>query len=220
MVFNIDTREAGNMSEYIVRQGDCFSSIAFQFGFSVDKIWQHAENSNLHLRRESPNVLMPGDRVCIPEKDEGEEACQTGQHHRFRRRGVPSRLRVRLLVNGEPRANVDYVLEIDGVSRVGKTDREGWLDEGISPAAREGILLLGPEEEEIRLALGYLDPRDEISGLQARLNNLGFYYGASDGEAGPHTEAALRAFQREHGLEETGQADGATRSRMRDVHHS
>ncbi len=43
-----------------------------------------------------------------------------------------------------------------------------------------------------------------------RLDTLGFDAGATDGQMGPHTRAALRAFQRARGLPVTGALDART----------
>jgi len=45
---------------------------------------------------------------------------------------------------------------------------------------------------------------------QARLNELGYNVGTPDGSAGPKTAAALRAFQRDNGLQPSGRLDAAT----------
>ena len=45
---------------------------------------------------------------------------------------------------------------------------------------------------------------------QAILKSLGFYHGAADGLAGPHTGAALRSFQARVRLSPTGELDAAT----------
>ena len=52
--------------------------------------------------------------------------------------------------------------------------------------------------------------RNEISGLQARLSNLGFYTGPVDGIMSPETKASLRAFQKRKNLTESGDLDQAT----------
>jgi peptidoglycan hydrolase-like protein with peptidoglycan-binding domain len=41
-----------------------------------------------------------------------------------------------------------------------------------------------------------------VSGVQARLQNLGFDPGKVDGVLGPRTRAAIRTFQRSMGIEE------------------
>lgn len=45
---------------------------------------------------------------------------------------------------------------------------------------------------------------------QQRLNQLGYDAGTPDGAAGPRTQAALRAFQRDNGLNPSGRLDAAT----------
>lgn len=49
-----------------------------------------------------------------------------------------------------------------------------------------------------------------LRAAQARLDALGFDAGAADGQMGPHTRAALQAFQRAHGLPPTGALDART----------
>ena len=60
------------------------------------------------------------------------------------------------------------------------------------------------------LRLGYLDPIETMSGIQARLRNLGYYGGVVDGNSNRLVEDALRTFQKQVGLSSTGQADEAT----------
>jgi hypothetical protein len=49
-----------------------------------------------------------------------------------------------------------------------------------------------------------------VRDLQRRLIRLGYRPGPSDGLFGPRTQAAVLAFQRKHGLEQTGSAGSAT----------
>jgi hypothetical protein len=50
----------------------------------------------------------------------------------------------------------------------------------------------------------------EIVMAQSKLNQLGYNAGTADGKAGPQTSSALRAYQRDNGLKQTGQLDEAT----------
>ena len=205
---------------YVVKQGDCLESIAFKHGHFWQTLWDDPNNQQLRLVRQKPNVLFPGDRVFVPDLRKRVEGCTTNQRHRFKRKGVPSRLVMMFSDEDAPRAGLPYILEIDGKLFSGQTDAQGVIDRPIPPHARRGKLILGTGDtsEEYELELGYLDPVSEISGLQARLNDLGFDCGQEDGVIGPETESALRAFQAEHGLNETGAPDDATRQKLAAMH--
>ena len=111
-----------------------------------------------------------------------------------------------------------YTLQIGAESREGKTDGNGELKENISPVATEAQLFIGKERRELKLSLGELDPLTEVSGIQARLANLGFDPGPVDGELGPRTQAALQDFQEQHDLEPTGAVDDKTIAALKDRH--
>jgi len=206
---------------YEVVQGDCLSSIAYRAGFHEKTLWDHANNAELKSKRKDPNVLKSGDAVFIPEKQLRVESGATEQRHRFRRHCVPAKFRVRLMAFGEPRRNVAYVLVVDGESRRGTADGEGYLEESIPPDARQGRLIVDPgERQEFHdLVFGGVDPLDELSGVQSRLVNLG-YDCEMTGEMDKQTQAALADFQNDHKIEVTGRLDEQTRQKLKEVHES
>ena len=53
-----------------------------------------------------------------------------------------------------------------------------------------------------------------LKALQALLKDLGHYTGAADGEDGPKTQAAFKAFQKGAGLPESGKEDSGTRKAL------
>jgi hypothetical protein len=211
------------MPNYSVKQGDCIESIAFEHGLFWKTVWNHPKNLNLKERRKDPNVLFPGDVVFIPDKEEKQEPGVTEQRHRFKHKGVPSKISIVLEdVKGQPRRDVDYVLQIDGQLFHGKTDAAGRIQHPIPPNAQRGKLTIGngPGREEHELQLGHLDPVTEISGVQARLKNLGFDCGQSGSTINDQTREALRRFQVKHKLQETGEPDQATCDRLQQEHRS
>lgn len=211
------------MPDYTIEAGDCLLNLAHAHGLLWETIWNHPNNSQLKARREDPNILLPGDILFIPERRLKEQQKSTDQTHKFVRLGTPGKVRLRLLdFQRHPRRNVRYSATVDGNRSEGVSDSDGMIEFVAPPDAREVHLILteNGRQEEHRLQLGHMDPLDTISGVQRRLANLGYHCGGEDGELGDATGAALRAFQRERQLPESGEPDDATRSALRQLHGS
>ena len=73
------------------------------------------------------------------------------------------------------------------------------------------------EEEQTASANGTLqkgDKGDAVKELQQRLKELGYYKTTIDGEYGSKTVSAVKAFQKNNDLSETGVADAATQKKL------
>src|SRR6267142_5017763 len=173
-------------TEKAVEQGDCISSISDAAGFFWSTIWNHADNSDLKQLRKDPNALLAGDVVVIPDKTPKEESCATEQTHKFKKKGTPAKLKIRLMIDDEPRENQPYKLQIDGKwVKDGTTDGDGFLEVSIPPGAVRGVLRVGSGErvDEYQLGLGTLDPIDTDTGVKGRLHGLGYH--AQDDDLSP-----------------------------------
>jgi hypothetical protein len=207
------------MSSYhIVAQGEHLSSIAEQYGFSDYRtIWNHPDNAELKQRRPDPHVLFPGDRVFIPDLLRKKEAAETSRRTRFRLQAP--RLMLRLQVkdyDDQPIINTACTLEVEGATYELVTDANGQIQQPISVSARAGKLKI--LDHEMPVQIGHLDPVEEVSGQQARLNNLGY----DAGEVGETDEAKLRSaleeFQCDHNLMVDGTCNPQTQARLLEVH--
>jgi N-acetylmuramoyl-L-alanine amidase len=157
-----------------VKEGESIPSLAWEFGLHWETIWNHEQNQELRNKRIDPNILEEGDSVFIPALTVQEYQCQTDMVHRFRRRGVPSVLRIRLmqdvvpdedeiawlsarvdetqLAQGKPFAaqvaqvwsEVTYRANIDGAIYTGKTAADGIVSLTILPNAQSGWLEIDP----------------------------------------------------------------------------
>lgn len=133
-------------------------------------------------------------------------------------------MRLRIVVRddeGRAVGNEPYLLKVGDESYRGKTDARGLLDHRIPVGVTEGELSLLQKKMTFPLAIGHLDPVDDpddraLTGVQARLNNLGFFCGPVDGVRGPSTTAAIRRFQ-EHVLRRSnpdGELDAEARQAL------
>jgi hypothetical protein len=206
---------------HTIGSGDSTTKLAFENGLFPDTIWKHAENEPLRSKRQDMNILHPGDELFIPDKQPKEESCATEQKHRFRRKGVPEKLKVQFFdLHGQPLANKDYMLKIDGSMSRGTLDGNGVLDVAIPPNAHEAEVEVGEKGclAKAVMHLGGLDPISETTGVQMRLRNLGYFKGAADGESGEALEKAVKSFRVANGLEEKTDIDDELRNKLKDVY--
>ena len=197
--------------------GETTSSLAKKKGFFWRTIWEHPENAGLRAKRKDPNVLFETDEIFIPEREPKNVSKGTEAEHIFRRKGEPSKIKIQMLKLGEPRANEDYIFDADGKQTNGKTDGDGRLEHFIPGDAKSGKLIFKGGKEVHHLKLGNLDPLDQISGVQQRLNNLGYNCGGEMGKLGEKTKAALKKFQTDNKLNVSGEPDAATKAKLQEL---
>ena len=197
-----------------VAQGECLSAIAHRYGLpGWKKLWQHPKNAPLRNKRKSPHVLLPGDEVAVPSLDVYEIVRPTDATHRIVVKRAP-RARVKLHLLDARRAPV-----VDGNYQLWANDElvaEGRIQDGnveceLGVQVRDVDLVarVGGQTVRRRLHLAALDPHDALSGLQARLSNLGYYEGEIDGQESEMLARAVAEFRADAGLEGDGQIDSA-----------
>src|SRR5262249_19767117 len=134
-------------TRHVVKPGDTVESVAYAHGLFWETVWNADENAALRRSRSSPNVLSEGDVVFVPDKRAAAVTAATARTHRYRRRGVPSMLNVRLLDDGVPRAGLAWTVEASGRSVTGTTDADGWLQCYLMPDVTEGTLRIDGTDE-------------------------------------------------------------------------
>jgi len=200
--------------KHVVQAGDGIDMLAERYGWSADALWDEPENRALRDQRPNRNTLLPGDVVTIPEREAKTVSVATGAVHRFRRKGVPWKLRVRLADSLGPRGALPYRLELDqGTELKGTTSDQGELEHWMPLDAKEGVLHI--DGDQILLKLSNLGPSNSIPGARARLVNLGFLDATAPPDAVP---TALAGFQRRHELEATGELDKPTVAKLEEEH--
>ncbi len=210
-----------------VEQGEHLASIAEdQEHASFTKIWNHADNTSLRQRRETPHLLLPGDEISIPETKAPVFRRSTGEEHVFKVNLPPLRLRVKLFdAFGEPVKDTDGELSVEGTVQAVRTDGDATVDVTIPYGTRRATLTLG--NAVFDLQVGHLDPVDEPSGQQARLLALGYFTGAVIESATFEQQKrqietsltlAWELFQDENDLEITGVPNAESVDKLREVY--
>lgn len=222
---------------YKVKEGDCVNSIAAEFGLNPNNIWKDGGQEKLRdVIHRDESVLRPGDIIELRDREQktvGDLALD--RRHRFRRLGVPTRVRIALKdAEGKARAGVPYELWIDDTHYAGKTNSDGWVDQFINPQAHMGTLRLGEradlpkdtihaERVETHLVrLGYLVPAGTLAGARWRLIQLGYLVEPTqldpDYDDVKSMRAAIRLFQEENSLKVTGDMNPETEESLFNEH--
>ena len=215
-------------SVHEVKQGECLSSIAKQYGFRDWKvIYDDPNNKDFKKARPDPNVIAPGDMIFIPDKKDATKkvSISTEQKHKFKVTLPKTLLRIVVKDDEEkPIAGKPYALVLGKETRKGATKGDGSVEEKVDVGVTKGELTIWLDKADEgdhlfwNIAIGHLDPVDEVAGVQARLNNLGFFCGQPDGRVGRHTIAALKGFQQAAGLKTTGKPDDDTKKKLVETH--
>src|SRR4029079_9588222 len=103
-------------------------------------------------KKRDPHLLLPGDRVFIPDKDDKQVEVPTGKKHRFQVK-LPS-LMLRVMVHNEddkPFASKPYKITIDAADKERTTDGDGLVEVPIPIDAKEGTLEIEGHERPLRI---------------------------------------------------------------------
>ncbi len=126
--------------------------------------------------------------------------------------------------NLKPYKGKTYRLATMGVRFKGKTDDDGFVEESIPEDAQVADLTVWVDEypEGARfhrtIRVEDLPPSKSVLGATIRLMNLGYYTGHETDTLTPELSMALREFQHDHRLEETGEVDAVTADKLDEVH--
>lgn len=209
------------MPSHDVKQGDTLIGLAAKNGFpDADTLLNDPQNATLKENRKDPGVLLPGDKVFIPSRELRQEPAATDARHTFKVTRPKAWIRLAVKdADGVALANKKYQLTVEGKITSGTVPEGGIIEQQVPVDARSGQLTVylsdTPNDVEIwELQLGYMDPLDSITGVQARLNNLGFDCGDPTGVVDEPTTRAIKAFQARIGIEQTGAIDDTLKEKL------
>ncbi|MFL0799397.1 MAG: peptidoglycan-binding protein [Agarilytica sp.] len=213
---------------HTVAQGETLARIAKQHKFaSWQTIYNHVENKPFREKRPDPNIIFPGDQLKIPEKEDRMSSGSTNSTHVFRvKKPEIEKFRVKIQnSSGRAWAGKRVVLSVGGQNIDAPIGPNGVLEiELPNGDESEGELkvFMDPNSEEptheFEVQLGHLDPVEELSGVQARCNLLGFDCGVADGIMGSKTRTGVKKFQASEGLDVDGVPGPMTKGKLKEVY--
>lgn len=216
---------------HTVKDGEFLAGIAARFGFhTIEPIWDHPDNAALKDKRKNPSVLLAGDVLVIPDLEIKQVDAATGQAHAFEAKTGTVILNLKLEdTNAKALAERDCAIQI-GDSGSGQvpplpltTDKNGKITQKIPSSATDGLVVVTkiegePADRTFRLVIGGLDPVATVGGMQARLNNLGYFAGFTKKDE-PQLRWAIEEFQLDHGIKPNGDpTDAKTQQKLAQVH--
>ena len=213
-------KEPAGDGEHVVRDGECISLLAAQRGLKSSDVFDHPANAALKALRPNLNVLLPRDRVAIRAVEQKDVAKPTNTKNVFALNDEPVFLRIQLLDRDQPVKNEPFTLSVGALKFAGVTEADGTIKVQVPPGATQGFLSVGPPTNvlQMNLKLGSLHPVESDTGVQQRLQNLGFDCGKIDGLIGPRTRGRIRDFQGKNGLLVNGVVTPETRNLLKAKH--
>jgi len=215
------------MAEYEIKQGDWFARIVKRQGYGSTwrPIFNHADNEHFREKCPDPDLLIPGEKCVLPDKEGKEESKATNQKWTFEKAPDKAQFHVVILrANGQPVRFAAYKIvfhgpNIEGRTLTRQTDGTGAIKCEITTDAESATLTI--EGQTFELKIGHLEPLTTTKGVQARLQNLNYHIETISGTAGAGslTEVAIKAFQKNYTLADpAGVVGNATKSKLKDVY--
>ncbi len=212
---------------HTVAQGETLTRIARQYNYSSwEALYNHPANAEFRKLRYNPHILYPGDKIVIPDIEPKKMGVSTTNLHIFCLSKPTEVFKLKIENSlGRSWVGVRAVMDVAGKKQDVTLNEEGIL-EVLLPNGDESAgaldVYLDPDSEEpthrFELQLGNLDPVEELSGVQARCNLLGFDCGVADGIMGSKTREGVKAFQEAHDLDVDGIPGPKTKAKLLEVY--
>lgn len=205
---------------HVIQQGEHIRKLAYRYGVDPNTLWKHDKNKDLAAQRKNMDLVAPGDVLHVPAEPLPGLDITVGGKNRYKAT-IPS-VPVSVHLASPKRSLTGQAFEVHGAGSGGEpirgtTDGSGVASFEVPVIVREVEVRLPDAGLLIPVHIGDLDPIEEPSGAAQRLQNLGFLPAGED-LTPEQTESAIRAFQREHGLPETGGLDEATKKALQEKH--
>jgi hypothetical protein len=209
-----------DLGEFVlpVQSGMGVDKIALRCGHLPETIWRHPNNAPLVDKRQSRNVLEPGDKIYVPPRRPRVEEARPGHLYVLVRKGARARLRLRFELAFEPLQGKHYMIEIPDQPSITGVTVDGYVECDV-PAETEVVhAKVQGLPRPVVLRLDTLRPIWGDVGVLQRLKNLGLPCGKPEDGVSPEGVGALKRFQRIISIEPSGAIDDRVRKSLFVLH--
>jgi len=185
--------------EHVVVPGDRMSSIAHEHGYKDYKLLYLAQSDDFKKLRPNPEILMPGDKVTLPDKIDEKHPAKDKKQHKYEEDTTLPEVRIVLRVAGQPFANKTVIAwgckgpEWAKLPTLVTTDKTGMALFRILPELDEITLSSTDPIFEVKLRVGDLRPVTAPGGVEQRVDNLGYRVPVAPASAPAGSEAEKKA---------------------------
>jgi|HubBroStandDraft_2_1064218.scaffolds.fasta_scaffold91262_2 hypothetical protein len=163
------------MQPYVIRKGDHLASLAYQFGFDADTVWNDDSNSDLRQNRPDPNILNPGEVLYIPDPPIGPPPATSltpGSTNSFVA-DAPTLTVTHVFSDPSLASQAFTVQELPDLT--GQTSGgDGTVTLTVPPSLTTATIVFTDSGATFVCQIGFLDPINQLTGVFQRLQNLGY----------------------------------------------
>ena len=212
---------------HTIQQGETLTRIAKRYKFSSWKdLYNHPDNAEFRALRDNPDIVFAGDSITIPDPEPQKASVKAGASYNFQLNSEKEKLI--LSIGADASIAVEgkkAILDIEGNKVETFITKDGNIEVELpEDGAKTGQfeLYLDDDIDEpshtFELEIGHLDPIEELSGIQARCNALGFDCGVVDGIMGSKTREGIEDFQEAYELDVDGEPSEETITKLKNVY--
>jgi hypothetical protein len=184
----------------VIRQGDYLLSLAHQFGFDPDVVWNDPKNAQLRQAgqlSQDPNLLNPTDMLYIPAPNAppAMQNLEPGTTNTFVTNPPTVSFTVQFL--GDVFKSQSYtVQELPELTNL-TTDADGTATFNVPVTQTVLTMVFSKSGTKYIVKIGHLDPIHTLSGIFQRLRSLGFIDSSANSDPTDleFMRTALRAFK-------------------------
>jgi hypothetical protein len=192
---------------HVVAHGEHLHDLAERYGVPAADIWNLRANEALHDQGRTPDMLAPGDCVCVPVVERKWLPASVGGVNRFTATVPSVDVNVRL-VDADGNGVADEPYEVTELGLTGSSQADGTVLLKNVPIRNKRVAIRFTKRNvTVYAQVGSLDPISTNSGKAQRLAHLGYLPGGTQTASDTTLALALATFADDYAPTATSDKD-------------